>query len=301
MILDQQMSKSFKFTPTIAYTAQFGNGISATLAIEDASTRRTVIQDDAFSVANTADSLYAAQFMPNFVANLRVDQAWGDAQISGATMQLKCGTGGGVVAPANGSNCFAAGVPVKEKYAVAALAGVNLKTPFIAAGDSFQIEGAWSKGAPDFVGASGNPYQNLTVIAYRTKSQGPIVQLMDAFIDGTGEHLTKSWSLNAQFRHFWTPMIRSTIAYGYFKTKMPIEAANAGYPDYHSHQVTANLIWSPVKQLDLGLEAFMVNTHTDDCGNVNVDCTNSNATASASNGKNSLTYYGGVFRARRDF
>ena len=43
MILNQQFSKSFKFSPAIAYTAQFGNGISASFSMEDATTRRTNI------------------------------------------------------------------------------------------------------------------------------------------------------------------------------------------------------------------------------------------------------------------
>src|SRR5262249_34143456 len=43
LILNQQTSKSFKFTPAIAYTAQLGNGISVTAAVEDSTTRRTQI------------------------------------------------------------------------------------------------------------------------------------------------------------------------------------------------------------------------------------------------------------------
>ena len=44
LILSQQTSKSFKFTPAIAYTAQLGNGISASMSMEDSTTRRTHIQ-----------------------------------------------------------------------------------------------------------------------------------------------------------------------------------------------------------------------------------------------------------------
>src|SRR5258708_17185682 len=36
-----------------------------------------------------AANFYSGQFMPDFIANLRVDQAWGDAQISGAVHQVK--------------------------------------------------------------------------------------------------------------------------------------------------------------------------------------------------------------------
>ena len=43
LVLNQQTSKSFKFSPAIAYTAQLGNGISASLSMEDSTTRRTNI------------------------------------------------------------------------------------------------------------------------------------------------------------------------------------------------------------------------------------------------------------------
>jgi len=43
LILEQQYSKSFKFAPAIAYTAQFGNGISLSVSMEDSTTRRTNI------------------------------------------------------------------------------------------------------------------------------------------------------------------------------------------------------------------------------------------------------------------
>src|SRR5712672_105200 len=73
-----------------AYTAQLGNGVSASLSFEEP--RRQI-------VTNTTISALAAPMMPvgtltlqdqqkviypDVVANLRVDQAWGSAQIMGA-------------------------------------------------------------------------------------------------------------------------------------------------------------------------------------------------------------------------
>jgi len=294
MILNQQFSKSFKFAPAIAYTAQFGNGISATISMEDATSRRNAIGSGAFSLAGVGTNNYAGQFSPNWIANLRVDQAWGDAQISGALQQVK-GSNLGAGLPGAGPINAAA----TDKWGYAVLGGMNFKLPQIAPGDSWQIEAAWSKGGVDFVGVSGNPYQQITALVYRTHDQGPVLDLMDAFSDATGLHLVRAWSLNTQFRHFWTPTVRSTLAYGYLKVEMPAEAAAVGYPDFHNHQVTANLIWSPVKNLDLGLEGWWVKNVADNCGGT-VVCTQGPA-ASATQGKNSIDYFGGLFRARRDF
>src|SRR5512144_690612 len=84
-----------------AYTAQFGNGFSGTLSLEDPATRKgfgtvdvtnsgvanagffafngVVFNDNAFTINPTFGFR-----VPDVVANLRVDQAWGFAGISGA-------------------------------------------------------------------------------------------------------------------------------------------------------------------------------------------------------------------------
>ena len=58
----------------IAYTAAFGNGFSATLALEDRSGREV--------------GAYGGTRMPDVVAALSVSQGWGSAQISGALHQV---------------------------------------------------------------------------------------------------------------------------------------------------------------------------------------------------------------------
>jgi Porin subfamily len=314
LVIDQQSSKSFKFTPAFAYTAQFGSGISATLSFEDTTSRRSLIKGHdggAYTVGTVLNGQnhYSGEYVPAIVGNLRVDQAWGDAQISGAAFRVSCtNTTSGVVA-AQDHNCTGGTTLFKDKWGYAALGGVNFKTPFTGAGDSFQVEGAWAKGGPEWVGASANPYTNIGFLIYRTIQSnggpgGPTVGLLDAFLSPTGSlDLSTSYSVNAEFRHFWTPALRSSVAYGYFKTKMPASATLFGYPDFHQQQVTANLIWSPVKNLDLGLEGFWINNHQDNCGGGGgaVLCTQAAGPLVGSNGKNSIDYFGGIFRALRSF
>ena len=84
----------------MAYTAQFGNGFSATIAAE--APRKTQI----ISIGGIPGVLafvagggwfwqpvapsagYGGFQAPDIVANLRVDQAWGSAQIMGALHQV---------------------------------------------------------------------------------------------------------------------------------------------------------------------------------------------------------------------
>ena len=74
-------------TPVFAYTAMLGNGVTATLSIEDYTERRAnVVGVTAASFAPGVDnaSLNHGNETPDIVGNLRVDQAWGSAQVSGA-------------------------------------------------------------------------------------------------------------------------------------------------------------------------------------------------------------------------
>ena len=70
----------------LAYTAQFGNGFSGTISAEVA--RRTAVynaQSGGFATFGTLGAnVYEGFDMPDVVANLRVDQPWGSAQIMGA-------------------------------------------------------------------------------------------------------------------------------------------------------------------------------------------------------------------------
>src|SRR5690606_35060154 len=76
----------------LAYTAQLGNGLSATLSLEDGSGRRNAIASGpapaAFAVT-PAGSTNAGQYIPDIVGNLRVDQAWGSAYVAAAASKLR--------------------------------------------------------------------------------------------------------------------------------------------------------------------------------------------------------------------
>jgi hypothetical protein len=344
LVLEQQTSKSFKFTPAIAYTAQLGNGISASISMEDATTRRIAITTGAnagaviFGYASPSrgifagatsnnfilgtgligteisgwnTEMYGGQSMPDFVANLRVDQAWGDAQISGAVHQLRVtnnayGLGALTFADGTGTSALNVNGPLAPvKYGYAALAGINFKLPMLGAGDSFQMEGAWAKGATDYTGVSANPYSTTQFLARRnTGGVGPSLVLFDSYFNGNGQFLATAYSFNAELRHFWTPTIRSSITYGYNKFKAPIQAQSlqavaanqiADFPSGTNNQVVANLIWSPVPKLDLGVEGIWGRLSTD-CGGLAA----ANCAADLTRGKSS-DYVGGIFRARRDF
>ena len=81
----------------------------------------------------------AAQSMPDIVGNLRIDQAWGSAQIMGAAHQVNYGT-------------RRPRVP-SDKYGYAVGAGLKVNLPMIGKGDYIIGQFTYGKGAIDYVGS----------------------------------------------------------------------------------------------------------------------------------------------------
>src|SRR5262245_30860621 len=81
----------------IQYTAQFGNGVSATIGLDDPTVfNRTAVFNlgptgfapGPLGFAGTTGNAYAGVRAPDVVGNIRVDQAWGLFQISGALHEV---------------------------------------------------------------------------------------------------------------------------------------------------------------------------------------------------------------------
>ena len=302
-----------KSSPMIAYTAQLGSGISATVSVEDSTLRRNAIQVGNLSAGTTAAPVtltlnsgqtfglgglntgYAGQYMPDIVANLRVDQAWGNAQISGLVHQVMTSVQTGSIGQIQGAG---------EKYGYAFLGGLTFKVPQIGAGDTLFLQGVWAKGCTACTDATGSNY-NMTgrTLSYRLNGNNfPNLTLMDAYVpDGntasgaTSLNLTKSYSLDIEYRHFWTANLRSTIGWTRYHQDSPRQANVEGFPDGTFDTAAANLIWSPVKNLDLGTEVYWAHLKTNNAaGGGNAATNNGVGTVNGSE-----SWWGGIFRATR--
>ncbi|MES0879456.1 porin [Roseibium sp. SCP14] len=115
----------------IAYTAAFGNGLSATIALEDRSSRES-----------TSD-VYGGTRAPDLVAALGISQGWGSAQISGALHQ---------VYPNVANNNPTGG---EDELGWAIGAGVEFNLPFANSGSNIFFQGFYADGAMSYIGASG--------------------------------------------------------------------------------------------------------------------------------------------------
>jgi hypothetical protein len=292
------------------------------VSLEDAFMRRAALYDRSAEAANllaigtmpgpltVADSYnivpfgigdYAGVQLPHLVGALRVDQAWGSAQIAGAVGQVRGNwygnnsiSGGGVAGLGNTQ------VAPGEEVGWAIMGGLVLNAPMIGAGDRFYVEATYTQGMMGYVGLSGgvvgttNNYVRFNGANVAAAwafdgvfSSGPVVGGVAPL---SGLQLTDAWAITAAFEHYWTPNLRSSLwgsytAVDYNGTasdiicSSPIFTGAAGAvnvastwgaglqavgcnPDFEVWGVGLRTIWNPVRNLDVGLEVMYAKIDT---------------------------------------
>jgi hypothetical protein len=117
----------------IAYTAAFGNGFSATIALEDRSHREV--------------GTYGGTRAPDLVAALGVSQGWGSAQLSGALHQVYPDR-------ANAHQTGATNNGADDSFGWAIGGGVAINLPMASPGSNIFFQGFYADGALSYIGAS---------------------------------------------------------------------------------------------------------------------------------------------------
>ncbi len=247
----------------LAYTATFGSGFSATVSLEDRNSGTAVRENGVFaspSIFGTPTGVaYLGQDFPDIIASLRVDQGWGSAQLSGALTNRNITYNAlvpGVVGLVNRDD---------DDYGFAVQAGVKINLPMLAAGDVLFLQAAYADGALGYLGWNGQFGSG------RILSTGSPLNVSDFGVDVFGNtDSSTGFSLVAVLRHFWTPELRSEFFGSYSELKLGNRSVTAlvdaaGTPIVRSLDpkeliVGANLIWSPVSGLDIGVEVLYTRT-----------------------------------------
>jgi porin-like protein len=218
----------------IQYTAQFGNGVSATIGLDDPTVfNRTSVLNlgvaataagFAPNVAPTAfgANAYGGTHAPDIVGNIRVDQAWGLFQISGMAHLVNAsynilGAGGVPTALSEIS-----GHP-EDKWGGAVMAALQIKNIPTGPGDDLKIDVSYAKGATKAVISTSAASPSFAMFggtsrpgAYQSVGFG---QTSDAvylpgFLTGgaTGDlKLTDAWGIRGAFNHNWDPYWSTSI------------------------------------------------------------------------------------------
>lgn len=272
-------------TNVFAYTATLGGGFSATLSIEDPIIRRQLILNGrnnlvaAGNIPNTTrGSFYGGSQTPDIVGNVRWDQTWGSAQVSAALHEVTlsrvanaagayAGAGGNTLRGDNGL-VDPQGAAVSRDYGFAVQGGIKINLPFLAAGDLFALQASYGKGAVSYT--DGGNQNGIGSATSGNLDPYNISSLVDgyAYADATGRarvSLSDSYTIFAGIRHYWVPTLRSSLFAGYTnvsygRSAAPIVATTSGVAGvgsitrFEQWQVGTQLVWSPVKDLDIGAE-----------------------------------------------
>jgi len=233
----------------LAYTATFGSGFSATISLEDRVSGAGTGGGRDLGVGSLAGAALVRQGQdyPDLVGSLRVDQGWGSAQLSGAIGNRK------------GASAIGAVAVQGDEFVWAIQGGVKLNLPMLAAGDTLFLQAAYADGALGYLGYTGSG-----VGAFGLGRIGNLALFDTALNTVTGSMKNSTgYSLVAAFRHFWTPTLRSEISASYSELKLGyVTPGTVGLQrsmDPKEFIAAANLIWSPVSGLDIGVEVLYSN------------------------------------------
>lgn len=224
--------------PVLAYTASFGNGVSVTFSAEEAGITGGVGGSTGNLINGGAGGAWVRRSvqLPDFVANARVAQSWGSAQVSAAVGQNRFANTACTTAFAVGGVCTA------NQVGWAVSGGVKINLPAIARGDSFYINGVYAEGALSYLG-------NVASQSY----------FGNGAAGNNGNVTSRSgWAVVAEFNHFFTPAIRAAIIGGYTRLDSN-PAANFGANVVYLREawnIYGQLFWTPIRGFDIGVEVF---------------------------------------------
>ncbi len=282
----------------LGYTAQFGNGFSATIAAE--MRRMTQIQLGAASttLATAFPGQYGGFQAPDIVGNLRVDQAWGSAQLMAAYHQVNAtyDTVGITSHP-------------DDKAGWAVGAGLKLNAPMIGHGDYLQTQVNYTEGALRYLFFSVNG--NWSKVDGNSAAFGFLSDGVYSGTTGDSVDLTTAWNVNAAYEHFWNPRWRTSLYGGYAEVNYNDQAnsvlcgfggasvTNGCDFNWQTWWIGSRTQWNVTKDFYMGLDVLYTKLQSASAGIVGgVDTSLSRAGVLP---KDDLDNWQFRFRVHRDF
>ncbi|ANW01513.1 porin [Bradyrhizobium icense] len=268
----------------IQYTAQFGNGVSASIGLDDPTVfgRTSVLNlSTGAGFATAGSNAYGGTHAPDIVGNIRVDQAWGLFQIAGKAHLVNAsynvlGAGGVPTALSEIS-----GHP-EDKWGGAVTAALQIKNLPTGAGDDIKIDATYAKGSTKSVVSTSGSSPSFVMFgdsglgAYQSVGFGQTTDgvYLPGFTDGI--KLVDAWGIRGAFNHNWDPYWSTSLwgSYGsvrYGGNALDITSAKGAWcavytagkavsgdyscnPDFNFAQVGLTTRWTPVKNLTFSAE-----------------------------------------------
>ncbi|WGR72965.1 MULTISPECIES: porin [unclassified Bradyrhizobium] len=251
----------------ITYTADFGQGITASISAQDqvANYTTNIWNVSGATAAGISTGSYGANDIggsraPDFVAKVRVDQAWGLFQASfAAHLNHAAYYGASEVTDHPG-----------DKWGWAGQLALSIKNIPTGAGDTINLTGVYTNGASaynfhDFLPSTFAMYGG-TGLAGAYQSLGFSGVSDSVFVTGAGQELTTTYGFNGGYTHNWDPYWNTSIfgawaavrynntAKGYIcgavVATVALSTGLAGCnPDFNYAAVGTKTSWTPVRNL----------------------------------------------------
>jgi hypothetical protein len=283
----------------IQYTAQFGNGVSGTIGLDDPTVfNRTPLANLANGIGAAGQpvlSAYGGFWVPDLVGNIKVDQAWGLFQVSGAVHAVNASYNviGAGNAPITGGTALTdsilSGHP-ETKVGGAVMAALQIKNIPTGPGDDIKLDATWAKGdtkqvistsaaSPTFIMLGGVPGQfgPDRSLAFGPTSDG--MYLPTAFGGDGNIHLTTAYGVRGAFNHNWDAYWSSSLFGGIGWVRhdgtakaeycaaaaLTIPGQGVTYscnPDFNVSMLGFITRWTPVKNLTFSAETIWTHLHS---------------------------------------
>jgi Porin subfamily len=240
-----------------AYTATFGGGFSATIAAQSplavgASGPGTNVNLDTTNFGMTA---------PDVVGNLRLDQSWGSAQISGVAHQVHVFENGATTVPGP-----VLGTPSQDIWGYAFNAGAKLLVPSFGPGDYIQAQFTYTKNALLY---SGLPVDGG---AGSWTGNGLAASVGDTYyagVDPAGNNVwatPTTWTIGASAEHHFSPQFSLDPEFSYVELHW---SGTQGQLSTNSQSFIGGVVghWDPVPLLDFEVDLLYQSTHQSTPGN----------------------------------
>jgi hypothetical protein len=248
----------------VAYTADFGQGITGSIALDDETTaaggQSNLWNLSGATALNMVQGIYGnndwgGARSPDIVGALRVDQAWGLAQLSVAAHDMHA---------AYYNTTEPSGHP-SDKWGFAVQGALSIKNIPTGPGDTINVQAVYTDGASRYNFQSLFPQTFFmsggSNIAYQSLGIAGIAD--GVFTNGSSIESVKSWGFRGGYTHNWNPNWASAI-YGGYGQLMYGSAGKAAIcanavtllgltgscnPNFGFGVIGVNTVWTPVKNL----------------------------------------------------
>jgi len=252
----------------LAYTATFGGGISATLALQNHGDTTAKIATattsgyipthssatpSSYGVSSELAATTPYKSMPQLVGNFGINQSWGEVRVMGAFARLDA------VSLSKSTAAVPAAISLDRDVNVWALgAGVKLELPMLAKGSSIWFTGAMANGMTEYT----TNYGSFKGSAFARDVGGYVVNHPSVVVYKDTIETVKSWNVAALGQHFWAPQWRSVAWASYGQIDAP-ETAKKGlwngttyFGDATVWNVGKNFAWLPTRGMEIGVEVI---------------------------------------------